>query len=618
MTIIGVNAKLSDQSGPWEDNFKGLKDVNMNNLPRIIGITGKNGAGKSRFLSLISFLIETRNRDRSTHVSNYNMGLEKIDYSRKYGASEYDLIRQESEVIGTYREKINKYIHSSQDNEIRFETINYNKEIRRNQGIGFEDCNANIDIKNVDEFFAYVHGVFKAKIKAKIDDFNWSKDDKSKIEFKYNKLVELFKEHFQLNLMKDNNLNPIIDGVPIDGFCSVCFSPGQKIILQALIISDLLDNDSDSSVIFWDEPEKNLHPDAMFSLIERILSKRPNSQLWIATHSIALLSYLDSHPEGEVWFMDQGKIKKSGRIPETVLSTLMGDNNKCEALQNFVNSPSRYALLRYATECLVPPESVDTPSTDPQLKQIRSIIQGMGQKISVLDYGAGKGRLMKILDPLDDRNIDIEYYAYDKYDNDKDHILKSMKSRGINTKNYIYEESFLDKRNFGNLCIMSNVLHEISPDDWGDIFAVDGIIGKFLSKDGYLLIVEDYHLPTGETAHNYGFILPDADQLKILFRINSESPSDFVTSDANHAVGYSIEGRLKAHLIHRKFLDNVNDSTIRKCIEAVKDDALKNIMKTRKHKEQKDYKKGIRHAFWTMQFANCSLFLEPFKEENKT
>jgi hypothetical protein len=224
---------------------------------------------------------------------------------------------------------------------------------------------------------------------------------------------------------------------------------------------------------------------------------------------------------------------------------------------------------------------------------------------------------MKILDPLDDKNIEIEYYAYDKYDNDKDHILKSMQSRGIDTENYINEESFLAKKNYGNLCIISNVLHEISPKDWESVFATDGIIGNFLSENGYLLIVEDYHLPVGETAHDYGFILPDSDQLKILFSINSESPSDFVTSDANHAVGYSIEGRLKAHLIHRKFLDNVNDSTIKKCIEAVKNDALKNIKETRKNKGQKDYKEGIRHAFWTMQFANCSLFLDSPTEKNE-
>ncbi|WP_374759976.1 AAA family ATPase [Acidithiobacillus thiooxidans] len=65
-----------------------------------------------------------------------------------------------------------------------------------------------------------------------------------------------------------------------------------------------------------DEPENHLHPSAVIDLLDAIKEQNPHGQIWIATHSIPLLSHYD---EGSIWYVDEGSISFAGRKPELSL-----------------------------------------------------------------------------------------------------------------------------------------------------------------------------------------------------------------------------------------------------------------------------------------------------------
>src|SRR5690606_22969500 len=147
--------------------------------------------------------------------------------------------------------------------------------------------------------------------------------------------------------------------------------------------------------------------------------------------------------------------------------------------------------------------------------------------LRVLDYGAGKGRLISNIVDLDETNQEkliesIEYIAYDKFHNDKEHCESALvKAYGSCEKKYFNDFNNLlsvyDKGSF-DVVIMCNVLHEIDPKDWLKLFQNEGVISSLLSENGILLLVEDHQIPIGEKAYQKGFLVLDTPQLKDLFK----------------------------------------------------------------------------------------------------
>ncbi|MGN6566729.1 MAG: methyltransferase domain-containing protein, partial [Flavipsychrobacter sp.] len=331
-------------------------------------------------------------------------------------------------------------------------------------------------------------------------------------------------------------------------------------------------------------------------------------QIWIATHSVPLLAHFDPSC---IWYVENNKVSYAGKIPEKVLHSLLGDENEIARLQDFISLPSQFATSQYAFESLFEPIAVVTKADDPQSLQIRENLLRISKngKLKILDYGAGKGRVLANLLELDIKNQEkiiesLDYIAFDKYANDKeicqgiiDNVYSGKERRYFNDINELL--SVEDKGSF-DIVLMCNVLHEIDPKDWLKLFAKDGEVSSLLNENGILLLVEDQQIPIGEKAYQKGFLVLDTAQLKDLFKITKDD-GDFVFNDKRG------DGRLKAHHIPKRLLERIDKDSREAAIKSLSNLAKQRIIEIRS--QQLTYKNGKLHGFWTQQFANAQLNL---------
>lgn len=149
---------------------------------------------------------------------------------------------------------------------------------------------------------------------------------------------------------------------------------------------------------------------------------------------------------------------------------------------------------------------------------------------------------------------------------------------------------------------MCNVLHEILPKRWEELFGPTGEITELLTKDGQLLVVEDQRIPIGENAHKYGFIVLDTGSLKDLFGVQGEDSP--VLADSQR------DGRLKAHLVSKAQVQNVSRMTVRKALECHLNHSRREIDRIRGPQGGAD---GRTFAFWLVQFANVVMAMEDYR-----
>jgi len=157
-----------------------------------------------------------------------------------------------------------------------------------------------------------------------------------------------------------------------------------------------------------------------------------------------------------------------------------------------------------------------------------------------------------------------------------------------------------DEHSF-DIIIMCNVLHEIDPIDWLELFGIDGFITKTLKNTGILLLVEDHQLPHGEKAYQNGFIVLDTPEIKKLFQITSDD-KNFSYDD------FRDDGRLKAHRIPQMYLGKLTSDTRKEALNELVRNAKQEIFKLRNN-GQKNYKAGKLSAFWMHQMCNAELAL---------
>lgn len=389
-------------------------------------------------------------------------------------------------------------------------------------------------------------------------------------------------------------------------------SAGQRVLLQLCVAIFAQGGSLENYIIFMDEPENHLHPSAVIDLLDTIKEHNPNGQIWIATHSIPLLSHFDS---SSLWFVENGAVKHSGKKPELVLKSLLGDDDRIQKLRDFTSLPNELARNRFTFECLCPPQVVKTDSSDPQSKQLNEqlkVIWNNKSSINLLDFGAGKGRMIANLSDYPTVSKEtLNYHAFEPFDTDKDDCLKNIALCYEDAENRYHTsiESLRTKvdDNSFDVVVLSNVLHEISHSQWCPIFSD---IKQLLKDDGYLLLIEDCLIPIGELPHSNGFVVFNTLHLKKLFKIPS-TEINFIAHDARFD---SVEqrGRLMAHLIPQSYLTNISTDTIKEALKELKKSAKTKIQEIRKGTTS--YSNGLAHGFWIQQLANAELCLEELGE----
>jgi hypothetical protein len=296
------------------------------------------------------------------------------------------------------------------------------------------------------------------------------------------------------------------------------------------------------------------------------------------------------------------------------LRGLLGDDEQIGNLNAFTSLPAQYAAISFAAECLVAPRVVGCGTDDPQVAQIGGLLDlDASSPISLLDYGAGKSRLLSGLveiAAIQGKSLcdSVSYFAFDSSPDDNANSMTIIESvyGGDTVRHFLSNDNFFSHKDAESIdvVVMCNVLHEIPPNEWLKLFNEYSLIGRSLKDSGCLLIVEDQRIPTGEKAHKFGFLVLNTPHLRTLFSVTEEDIRNglFLASD------HRGDGRLIAHKISKKLLNRLSAETRKHAIEQLRETAKERISVLRV--DEPNYRNGQLHGFWTQQFANTSLWLD--------
>lgn len=599
----------------------GLTEVNMKRLGRFVALAGKNGAGKSRLLTSLKACVAARSKflPRLDLVERSISDLKSALASNPINPDRQIWINSLNEQIRMKVQIFDRVVTSSVNVDIKainFVPKNLNLHDPRQFAIGeIVNRSKQAKVPGVDGYESnclfYIQNLQTRWWNASHQHSGVSEQEKNVASSDYDNFCSLVKTLLGESLVRDLNGEPTLFGKPIS---DALLSDGQKIILQLCVALHAQKSELANTVFILDEPENHLHPSAVIDLLKKLYELAQTTQIWVATHSIPLLAYIASVEPMSIWYVDEGKVANAGRNPKIVLDSLLGDEDRIAQLYAFTGLPAQLAAVNYASESLLPPQVIVKGDKDPQVNQIEKLIQKVAKSniVNLLDYGAGKGRLLQglaasLAEARKKVDTSISYFAFDLYNVDKEECLKTIsesyqdsKSRYFNDDNEFFSSK--DEKSI-DVVVMCNVLHEIPPKKWLPIFSVNGLISRALKDDGYLLIVEDQRIPVGEKAHDYGFLVLDTSQLKLLFGITeAEMKSDLFYADDRRG-----DGRLKAHLISKSLLNRITSDTRKAALTQLCESAKQNIQKQMVN--EPSYANGQIYAFWLQQFANSSLFL---------
>jgi energy-coupling factor transporter ATP-binding protein EcfA2 len=599
----------------------GLKAINMDRLGKFVALTGKNGAGKSRILSKLNNYIVKRNQafpgiDRVREsIVNYKNAIQTHppEHSSQV-AWRNELIKFEQQVIlATERvfsassifgvlPFVPKQLNLADAKNFNKNQLQHHAENAKKPGLGAFESSC----------FAYIEKTQERDWNASHQHAQLEQTVIDEAKESYIKLVSLIEKLLKTNLGRSIDGDSTLFNKPL---AQANLSDGQKVLIQLAVALHAQNGKLDDTVFLLDEPENHLHPSALIEFLDTLEAVAPNAQFWIATHSVPLLAHIAHKEPMSIWYVEDGAISNAGSKPEKVLHGLLGNDAQIANLSNFSSLPAQYAALTFAAESLFPPKTVGGGKGDPQVAQIGEMLSfDESEPIAVLDYGAGKSRLLSGLDSLaKEQGKELKnclyYYAFDTSDADKPHseaAISAVYGNNADKQHFLNEDGYFASKDNGaiDVVVMCNVLHEISAHEWLKLFGDQSLINRALKDNGTLLIVEDQRIPTGEKAHEFGFLVFDTAHLKTLFSIKETDISAGLFRTQDHRG----DGRLKAHWIGKALLGRITSDTRKQAIEELIATAKVQINQLRK--AAPDYKVGQLHGFWTQQLANAILVHE--------
>lgn len=355
------------------------------------------------------------------------------------------------------------------------------------------------------------------------------------------------------------------------------FSPGELMIFYMSIFISLQKTNKNKRVLILDEPEEHLHPNALLKFINNVKELNYFKYIWIATHSLFVLSSVNFE---NIVYLNKGEIKsKKSTIYEQICDDLIG--KEFENSKQFIGNLSQWQYCEYITECFENPEVIDTVNpNDPQVMQFIEFLNSSGCK-KILDFGAGSGRLGLSLKASDSEKCKkIVYEIYDEKPKYEGKDFKVHKDLGLINEKY-------------DCIVMMNVLHEIEPEKWEDIFHR---LNSLLLDDGYLLFVETSVLSKGEMPTKTGYLVLDIEELETLFNCKNYLRK-IVLKNNKKSICVPISASV---------LQNINSKTIFESIKKLEDNTLEKI----KHFRIDNNDNYRYYAFLTQLYINAKLFNE--------
>jgi len=600
----------------------GLKEICMPRLGRFVALAGKNGSGKSRILNKLEWFVSARlngydqlSQHRQTVINhekaikNSPVSEHMTNWKAQVKSSQYQI----DMIVG----RVVPDEDSGKFKAIRFVPKHLNLQDPRQHPnslltVRFAQAKVPGIANSETTCLFYVKQLQERWWNVEHPKFSGTQEEKQSAIEIYKNLQDIIQRLLREKLDRNIDGEPTLFGNPIS---DTNLSDGQRVILQLCVALHAQKSDFENTVFILDEPENHLHPSAAIDLLESLYQATGNSQIWIATHSVPLLAYVASIEPMALWFVEDGAVANSGRSPQKVLEGLLGSDERIGQLNTFTGLPAQLASIQYACESLLPPQVVIGGERDPQVSQIQKIVAslGNGSPTSVLDFGAGKGRLLdglgaSLADMGQSLPTLLDYFAFDQFPTDKDTCKAVIQTHfpGEATRYFSSTDDFFSHKDEGSIAVvvMCNVLHEISAHAWQNLFSGQSLISRALRDDGYLLIVEDQRIPVGEQAHEHGFMVLDTPHLRTLFSIKDVDVQAglFLVDDKRN------DGRLKAHLVAKSLLNRMTTESRKTSIEQLRNTAKEKIKELRS--QASSYANGQLHGFWTQQFANTSLFLD--------
>lgn len=596
--------------------------IQMTGLGSLVVIAGPNGAGKSRFLGRIIKWTESfqQNYELYCLVRDAERALETTtsgDPNRKALEEQLKLNRQR---LGPFQRQQLTLTDDQIPIIVPFVPRNFDlvdpADIAKSRITTLVQRLTTPGIESLaNGAFCLIQTVLDRWRESRHVDSSLSEDEKHIAVANYERLQELLLRFPNTRITRSKDGEPQLFGLELG---RAALSNGQKVLLELVAAIYAQRASLSNLILFMDEPENHLHPAALLDVIETVRECIGHGgQLWIATHSVPLLTNV---PSESIWWMQNRTIKKAGNEPDLVLSGLLGDEGRRVRLASFLDLPSVLAANRFAAECILAPETTPHRNRDPQTRQMREAIGRLitkdQPKLRILDFGAGKGRLATELAewlPATERDK-IDYFAFDKFRSDRDECLHAIaRLHGDAEDRLIHSMTDLtakcDHHSF-DLVVMCNVLHEVPPTQWTDLFGPGGSVTAKVKSSGFLLLVETQQLPYGECAHEFGFLVLDTAELKRLFAVAETTPG-FRVADSLR------DGWLKAHLIPQSCFTHLTRTTCDAALDQLCRTARERIADLRQDiqkcrlNNKSTYLQGRKLAFWVHQYANAALALPP-------
>lgn len=576
----------------------GLKpiDLTKKELGEVVALVGIAGAGKSRILS---FVRDVHNQVDHGMIQNGHISMLE-GYNQNID-------------INILRHKISSYIKE----------INNNKLTEIKEGLNYDSLlvwdNAQLKAQNINEIeqlftkdtVRYIESLTSelAFEENKIISNNKrNPNDIKKIDevtefVNYNKLKKyierMLSSQFKYEEYYENGMirsKLFFGGKPFNGENIIYLSPGQKTLFAYALLLYYYDiksqTDISESVLILDEPEKHLHPKSQIELIDALRELvKDKGQLWIATHSVDIISHLSV--EEIIMVENDGIIQPSINTPHKSLISLMGLEGHIETVGQFINSINDWTYTNFMIQCFKDPDVIMGNSPDDaQYKLFKEFITKLEGK-KILDYGAGKGRLGYTINEDEALKGKIEYYAYQREKDKQEELGNLPDLKGIYTDKDLLPENTFDA------VIMCNVLHEINPFEWEEVL---NKLKLSLKEDGFLMIIEDKFLPKGERANYYGYLNLDILQLKSLLS------EDLLTLELKDA-------QYKDRVVFGAVKDfSVTTEKIISSLESLKKQAYEQIKEIKK-KDSISERESRKYANLTQTYLNSKIALEDFKKK---
>lgn len=547
---------------------KGLKPFESDRFSNAMVLVGKNGSGKSRYLDLIYSYLTAINENNFLEKFKYFPNIiekniwfkmiiakkKAVDARRNRAPNTMALEKEYGMLARIYNDRVKGVDKRRQRPEINVmdmlkkyvkivdqeDIVNVARFMEQKNEIG-EDLEKilnsptgdNLKLNEVEivkqssihYFNQLPHKLAADEIEAAGDAEKFQNGDSYKRYVVLKELIEtlLEKELSWVRLKADKNEHPgkismdvrgefRLDGIKFD---YEKLSHGQRLLFAYVMILFLQGANTNvklnQSIIIIDEPELHLHPEAKINLIDKLIERTKDyGQLIIATHSLSIISSLDYE---SIYLVEDGEMfKPRSDKPYESIKNLLGLDDSYKKFNEFISSIPAWAMSRFMTECFESPDVIEfSREGDPQIEQIKKILKG-NEKINILDFGCGKGRLLQALKESDSIWKRVENYDCFDVDVSNNQLLKEK-----GAKRTINKLSVLEKNKY-DFAIVLNVLHEIDINDW--VKTINKIVDS-LKKDGFLILVEDNEIPIGELPNDNGLLLLGEKEMKHLLSESS-------------------------------------------------------------------------------------------------